>query len=121
MKRFDPDTIAACVSTICSEYHPGGFSGAEYYGAPRLAAVAKMAAALRSDLSAAAADQLRDRETFEAVYDALEWYNEHTANLALELAYGDAEHVYHALQTIHYHGQSYAIERGYQYPRSCEL
>lgn len=117
---YEPEEIAEIIAGICDEYAPPrGYTMTEYDGRKRLEVIAEMVDALRDDVPQAVRMQLTHIETFTAVFEVLEWNNNHTESIAFSLAFGDSDAVLDALLTIHTAGQNYAIGRRAQRPETA--
>ena len=115
--NYTPEELADQVTTICENIGPArGYNLNEYNGRPRLENIAAMVHALRENIRQHEKLQLADAEQVEAVSNILEWDNAHTENLAFRLAFGDDEQTLDALLTVHYMGQSFALENKLQHP-----
>jgi len=114
---YTPEQIADIIANTCDKFAPAqGYTMNDCNGRARLENIAGMVDALHDDTPPAVRMQLTHIETFTAVYEALEWNNNHTANIAFSLAFGDADAVLEALRTVHYMGQNHAITAGAKYP-----
>ena len=110
MKRT-AEEWARFVNYTCADFcPPRGYTMNDYNGRARLENIAGMIENMRINVTYSEALQLMNRETFDEVSSILEWDNCHTENIAFSLAFGDADAILEALQTVHCMGQSHAID-----------
>lgn len=120
MNRYAIEDAARTVIDACAGIGPArGYTGAEYNGRPRLDSIAEMVAALDRVTLDHEFFCASNPDHFDAVLEILSGENYHTEALAFALAKGGhVDAIASALQTVHYMGQSYAIENGLERPEA---
>lgn len=110
-RKRTPEEWARFVAYTCEQISPcKGYTMSQYNSFYRLEKIAGMVEALKLNTNYRDELQLMNKDTFDETRSILEWDNYHTENIAFCLAFGDAAAIVEALQTVHYMGQSHAID-----------